>query len=69
MKIIYYLIGFAILFVPFVMWTDRNLDFWLSHFAEKTVDVPWWASALVTLFGNGLVIVGNLIAEIARFCL
>lgn len=69
MKIIGCLIGFAILFVPLTMWTDRNLDFWLTHFSEKTVDVPWWASALVTLFGNGVVILGNLIGEIARLCL
>lgn len=64
-----FLIVLAIILVPLTMWTDRNLDFWLTHFSDKTVDVPWWASGLVAFFGNGFTILGNLIGEIARLCI
>lgn len=48
------------------LWTDRNLDFWVSHIKGEDVNVPYWLSFLVSLFAPAT-IVGNILAEIARF--
>lgn len=48
-------------------WTDRNLDFWLSHLKERTVDCPFWLSALLP-FVLPLILLLNVVGEIARLC-
>lgn len=50
-------------------WTDRNLDFWLTHFKGHPVDCPFWLSCLVTIVGNGVILLANVIGEVARLCL
>lgn len=44
------LIIFAIVYIPIILWTDRNLDFWVSHFKGEVVDVPIWVSMILSLF-------------------
>jgi len=53
----------------FTFWTDRNLDFWISHFKGEEVDVPFWLSFVVTIVGNGIIFFANVVAEIARFAI
>ena len=48
------------------LWTDRTLDYWLSHWNSSPVDVPYWLSCLVTLVFNGVVITVNVVSEVAR---
>ena len=48
------------------LWTDRNLEFWLSHIKHKAVDVPDWLSFLLTLVLNAIALALNIIFEIAR---
>jgi len=50
-------------------WTDRNLDFWLTQLKGEEVDVPYWASFLVTFFGNAFILAANTIGEIGRLIL
>lgn len=49
------------------LWTDRNLDFWVSQIKGEVVDVPMWLSFIVTFIGNGFIIAANILAEIAKF--
>lgn len=53
--------------IPLVLWTGRNLDFWISFFKHKSVHVPFWLSLLLTLFSGGTITVLNIIGEIARY--
>jgi len=48
-------------------WTDRTLDFWLTHFKGEVVDVPYWLSFLTTLVLSPIVVGANLLSEIVRF--
>ena len=54
--------------ILFSWWTDRTIDFWCSYYFGHDVDIPFIWSFLLTLFGNGLVLIGNIISEIARVC-
>ncbi len=63
--------GFVILlaFCVVSIWTDRNLDFWLSHFKGEQVDCPMWMSVVATIILNGIILAVNIIGEIARYFL
>jgi hypothetical protein len=67
------MIGVFCLSVVFVgipmlgLWTDRNLDFWLTQFKDKSVDVPYWLSLVVTIIGNAVIVFANVIGEVCRF--
>ena len=70
-KQIGYLVAFQVFFVGAIymalaFWTDRSLDFWVSHFKGETVDVPLWISFVVALL-NGATFGFNIIAEIVRY--
>lgn len=51
------------------LWTDRNLEFWLSRIKGMPVDVPLWMSFLTTLLLNGLIVPLNLVSELVRLAL
>ena len=55
----------AALFAGLVLWTDRNLDFWLTVQKGAPVDVPLWLSALASIFAP-FAVLGNIVGEIAR---
>lgn len=48
-------------------WTDRSLDYWLSHFKGVPVDCPFWLSTLATLAAPAALLL-NIVSEIARLC-
>lgn len=48
------------------LWTDRNLDFWMTYFKGEAIDVPMWISVIVTIVLNGAAIAGNIIGELLR---
>ena len=51
------------------LWTDRNLDYFVSLIKGESVDVPFWLSVVVTILLNALIVVSNIIAEISRLAL
>ena len=59
------LVGTAL--VVFPMWTNRNLDFWISHVKGHAVNVPYWISIVITVIGNDFIITANIIGEVCRF--
>lgn len=48
------------------LWTDRNLEYWLSMAKGVPVDVPQWISFLLTLVLNGVILLLNIIGELLR---
>lgn len=48
-------------------WTDGNIEWLISTFANRTVDVPLWLSVILTLLLNALVLVFNIIVEILKY--
>ena len=48
------------------VWMDRTLDFWVSHFADKTVNVPFWQSGLFSILTGTLGCLLNILSEICR---
>ena len=52
-------------YLPIAFWTDRNLDFWISHIKGETVDVPFWLSMVISLFEP--IVLLDIIGEIARY--
>lgn len=56
----------AVVVTPLSFWTRRNLDFWITHFKHHQVHVPFWLAFLTAAVGNVVVIVLNIVAEIAR---
>lgn len=55
--------------IPLSWWTDSNLEFWLSHIAGRSVEVPGILSYALTVFTNFFGIVGNLLMELAKLAL
>lgn len=55
-----------ILAIPLGMWTDSNLEFWISRIAGRPVEVPYILSYGLTVFTNLFGIVGNLLMELAK---
>ncbi len=49
------------------IWTSRSLDFWISHAKAAPVHVSYWLCFLVAVVGNGVVLIGNIVSEIARY--
>jgi hypothetical protein len=48
------------------LWTDNNLEFWLSYAKGRYVDVNNWLSLLLTLALNGVALIANVISEIVK---
>lgn len=48
------------------LWTDRNLDFWVSHYQGVATDVPFWLSWLASI-PIPFTFCANIVAEIAKF--
>jgi len=58
-----------ILSIPVGMWTDRNLEFYLSMIKKTAVHVPFILSWLLTVLLNGIILVIDLILEIVRLAM
>lgn len=67
-----YLIVLALYFwviVPLIaLWTQRNLNFWLTHFSGHAVHVPFVLDYLLSVLAPAVILL-NVIAEIARHCI
>ena len=48
------------------LWTDSNLEFWMSYFKGQAVEVPGWLSFAITVIGNAFILAANIIAELAK---
>ena len=48
------------------LWTDRNLEFWLTYFKGEQVDVPMWLSIVTTIVLNGVIITLNILTELFK---
>jgi len=67
-----FVVWFLIMIGPVALislWTQRNLDFWLSQWNHHAVHVPYWASFLATFILNGVVLAGNIVGEIVRLAM
>ncbi len=51
------------------LWTDRNLEFYLSLIKGEPVEVPYWISLVTTIILNAIIVVVNIIGEIVRLAL
>lgn len=49
------------------VWTDHNLDYWFSQYRGHPVHVPLWLAWLIACLLNGVAIIANVIAEIAKY--
>lgn len=63
------LTGCMTVIILLVLWTDRTLDFWCTHFSGHAVNVPLWLSAIATFVGNVVMLILNIISEIVRLCM
>jgi hypothetical protein len=61
-------LGISII-VLLMIWTDRTLDFWATHFAGHPVNCPWWMSAMATIALNGVIVLVNVASELIRLCM
>jgi hypothetical protein len=58
----------ALAVTALAFWTQRNLDFWLTHFRGHAVHVPFFLDFVLCIFAP-FMLVGNIVAEIARYTL
>lgn len=65
------LIGF--IGIPLAMlvalWTDRNLDFWLTMYKHHAVHINYWLAFALTVVCNGFILLANIVGEILRHCI
>lgn len=65
MKLGYFLLSWIVGALLMGFWTDRTLDFWLTHFKGEVVDVNFFVSVLASLTGP-IAFFMNVVSEIAR---
>ncbi len=51
--------------LPLALWTDRNLDFWLTYANGEVTNCPFLLSWVASVFGP-ITITANIVGEIAR---
>jgi len=64
-----YVLMCVLLTIPLSIWTDRNLDFWVSFVQGTETNVPFWKSAVIAIattlaFGASLAL--NVVGEVLR---
>lgn len=57
---------YATIIAAVTMWTDRNMDYWVTYLKEEPTDVPYWVSFVVTFVLNGFILFLNTVAEVAK---
>lgn len=62
--VILLLMGIIVYFTT--LWTDNNLEFWISHIKGNYTAVNNWLSLGLSILLNGVIIILNIIAEIAK---
>lgn len=62
------IVGPAIVLVLSI-WTDKNLEFWLSYFKNEAVEVSMWISIIITIIFNGIIIGLNILSELIKLVL
>jgi hypothetical protein len=63
-----FLIVFNLL-VALSLWTERNLEFWLSRYKGSEVDLPFWMSAVLSVVLSVIVVAANIVSEILRMAM
>jgi prepilin-type N-terminal cleavage/methylation domain-containing protein len=66
MELLVTLIVYPIIVTALAFWTQRNMDFWATHFAGHPVHVPFILDWLLCLVAPAM-FTANVIAEILRF--
>jgi hypothetical protein len=67
--ILIYVAFFTTVFGLMGLWTERNLEFYFSHFKGVPVDIPYWLSVVLSIVLNAVIFGANIIAEIVKFFL
>ena len=57
------------LFAAIGLWTDRNLEYFLTMWKGEAVDVPFWISFAISIVLNAVIIGFNIMAELLRLVL
>ena len=65
--LVFFIAVSTVVVTALTLWTDRNLDFWLTYFKKVPIDVPWYLSLLLTGTLNAVIVAANIIGEIARY--
>jgi hypothetical protein len=61
------LLSFIVFFLLILaLWTDRNIDFWLTYFKGFETNCPYWLSLIATILGP-FPFIFNVLSELARF--
>ena len=55
------------IFTGLSLWTNRNLDWFLTLVKGEVVDAPMWMAVALSIVLNAIIFAANLIAEIVRF--
>jgi len=59
---------FAVLIIGLLsLWTDRNLEYYLSMYKGEAVDIPYAISVLITIVLNAVIFGLNVLGEILRY--
>ena len=58
------LIIYVVLFIPISLWTQSNIEYWLSQLKERPVHCPWIGAAACTVLPPIVAI--DVVASVAR---
>jgi len=59
-------IGLLLLFLVYFSWTDSNLDYIFTLLRHHPVNIPLWLSVIISIVGNGITLIFNIIVEIMK---
>ena len=51
------------------LWTDGNIEWWITYFKNETINIPYWISLVITIVFNVVAMAFNLITEICKLVL
>ena len=60
-------VPFLLLIPVLALWTNSNMDFWISHFKGHAVHVSYFLALILTVVGNGVILFANVVAQIAQY--
>lgn len=59
-------ITLALISYPYIIWTDRNLEYFLSYLKDQEIKVPFWISTVVVLVSNVLGLIFNIVCYLVK---
>lgn len=50
----------------YIVWTDGNLEYFVSYLKDRPVKIPFWVSAIIVCLTNVCTLLFNIICEIVK---